>query len=459
MRRKEKNLYTENGPGEPVRLVTYATQREEAEDIAAQIAGQIRQGRRRAGDFAVFYRTNALSRALEFALRDQAVPYQMVNGLEFLQRKEIKDVLAYLRLLNNPYDETALLRVINTPPRGIGKTTIDRLAAHATRHGMPLLDAARQVGRVAAINARSAKLVTGSSPLFDRLAAVADSQIEELLGHVLTETAYEEQWRLRRPGRRRTAGQHRGVADRRPGVRRTPRRHGQPRSVPGGNGAGERHGRLGDRVGPRHANDAARLEGAGISGRLHRGRRGRAAAPRAEPSGTDQVEEERRLFFVGITRAQQELQVSTAENRDFRGVRKLTVPSSFLMELPLGEMFVQTRPGGEPLPPHRAEEPVVEPVYEEPVFRCERPAATIGTMPAMGLKTAAELANGGQPLPPPSPDIFQHGMLVRHPEYGLGRIVALSGSGHGRKATVDFSSSAGRKKFILYASPLRPVKA
>ena len=121
VRRKEKSLYTENGPGEPVRLVTYATQRDEAEDIAAQIAGQIRDGRRRAGDFAVFYRTNALSRSLEFALRGQAVPYQMVNGLEFLQRKEIKDILAYLQLLNNPFDETALLRVINTPARGIGR--------------------------------------------------------------------------------------------------------------------------------------------------------------------------------------------------------------------------------------------------------------------------------------------------------------------------------------------------
>ena len=100
-------------------------------------------------------------------------------------------------------------------------------------------------------------------------------------------------------------------------------------------------------------------------------------------------------------------------------------------------------------------------VYEEPVFQPERPPVAIGPRPAtvLSLTTAADLANGGQPTAVPSPDVFQHGMLVLHPEFGLGRIVALSGSGLGRKATVDFSSSAGHQKFILHASPLRPVKA
>ena len=102
VRRKEKGLFTENGPGAPVRLVTYATQKDEAEGIAARIAEAIHSGRRRPRDFAIFYRVNALSRAFEFALREPGVPYQMVNGLEFFQRKEIKDVLAYLHLLNNP---------------------------------------------------------------------------------------------------------------------------------------------------------------------------------------------------------------------------------------------------------------------------------------------------------------------------------------------------------------------
>ena len=100
------------------------------------------------GDFAIFYRVNALSRPFELALREQGIPYQMVNGLEFFQRKEIKDVLAYLQLLNNPRDDIALLRVINTPARGIGKTTHRAAGRPCARHGMTLLEAARACRRI-----------------------------------------------------------------------------------------------------------------------------------------------------------------------------------------------------------------------------------------------------------------------------------------------------------------------
>ena len=124
-RRKPKSLFTENDEGSQVRLVKYLNNRVEAESIAARIAADVQAGRRRPRDFAIFYRTNALSRNLESALREYAIPYQMVNGLEFYQRKEIKDVLAYLQLLNNPRDRVALPRIINTPARGIGKS-IDR---------------------------------------------------------------------------------------------------------------------------------------------------------------------------------------------------------------------------------------------------------------------------------------------------------------------------------------------
>jgi len=193
--RKQKDLFTENGNGRPVRLVTYPTHKDEAEQIAAQIAAEIHSGRRRPRDFAIFYRINALSRSLEFAMRDLGVPYQMVNGLEFFQRKEIKDVLAYLHLLNNPHDEVALLRVINTPRRGIGKTTIQRLADHATRSGISLLEAARQARDVPQVNGRSAGLVLKFVALFDRLASAADGPIEEILGLVLSETGYQKQLR------------------------------------------------------------------------------------------------------------------------------------------------------------------------------------------------------------------------------------------------------------------------
>lgn len=117
--RKVKHLFTDNDEGESVRLASYATQKEEAEAIAAIIAHEIESGKRRALDFAIFYRINALSRSLELALNEHGIPYQLVKGVEFFQRQEIKNVIAYIQLVSNPRDDMALLRIINTPPPGV----------------------------------------------------------------------------------------------------------------------------------------------------------------------------------------------------------------------------------------------------------------------------------------------------------------------------------------------------
>ena len=286
LRRKKKALFTENEAGEPVRLVTYPTNKDEAEMIAAEIAGEIAAGRRRARDFAIFYRTNALSRSFELALREAGVPYQMVNGVEFFQRKEIKDVLAYLQLVNNLHDEVALLRVINTPTRGIGKTTIERLGHFAQRQGISLLDAARGVKRVEAISARAARLVAEFVAIADRLfAGHARGPIEELLGLVLSETGYEAM--LKGSGDEEDEERLANIQELLTVARDFDERHSgercAPRGVPGGDGAGQRHRRVGDATRSRHADDAARLEGAGVSLRLPC-RRGRGtAAARTQP--------------------------------------------------------------------------------------------------------------------------------------------------------------------------------
>ena len=179
----------------------------------------------------------------------------------------------------------------------------------------------------------------------------------------------------------------------------------------------------------------------------------------------DQLEEERRLLFVGITRAQQELQTQHGPISRFprpaQADRSQFVPDGTAARrhdaggAGRGNAFLGI---GEKGRGELAVEQFAQPLHDEPVFRDESRSGVAGVTPMMHLKTAAELARGGQPAPAPSPDIFQHGMLVRHPRYGLGRIVALSGSGTTRKATVDFSSPTGRKMFLLHASPLRPVK-
>ena len=483
VRRKEKNLFTENGLGRPVRLTIYPTQKDEAEHIAALMAGEIRSGRRRPRDFAVFYRVNALSRALEFALREAGVPYQLINGVEFFQRKEIKDVLAYLHLINNPRDEVALLRVINVPARGIGKTAIQRLTDFALPRGLSLLEAAHRTRQIETIGKRSIGPLEHFAAMADRLIAVAASPIEEILGHVFIETGYQDQ--LRRSGTEEDNERLANIEELLTVAREFDERHG---------GQGNLEGFLEetslvsdtddweverDRVTLMTLHASKGLEFPVVF--LVAVEEGLLPHERSRQSA-EQLEEERRLMFVGITRAQEELHISLTRERDFRGVRKGTVPSHFLMELPREEMEVEDLDEGQWLD---AEPPDIEPVLRrgeaergegrgacsgracparddpinddpEPLPPQPPPSGRRGLL-GLPLTTAADLANGGKPAPPVSPDAFQQGMLVLHPHYGLGRIVALSGSSSQRLATIDFASSAGRQRLMLQDSPLRPV--
>ncbi|HYW81251.1 MAG TPA: UvrD-helicase domain-containing protein [Thermoguttaceae bacterium] len=468
VRRKQKSLFTDNDEGPPVRLTTYATHRDEADQIAARISADIHSGRRRARDFAIFYRVNALSRSFEFALRDMGVPYQMVNGLEFFQRKEIKDVLAYLQLLNNPNDEVALLRVINTPTRGIGATTIQRLTDFATTHGLTLLEAARHCRNIESLGKRPTTMVEKFVALFDRLVAVAGGPVEEILGFVLSETGYQKQWSESESEEdlQRLAN----IEELLTVAREFDERHLdvghledflEESSLTNDTDAFEEEV---DRVTLMTLHASKGLEFPVVY--LVAVEEGLLPHERSRREER-QLEEERRLMFVAVTRAQQELQISLAQYRDFRGQRKMTVPSHFLMELPRDEMDLEAGDVGPSFATESfstesfdAESTYVEPTYMEPVFSNSAPSsASPSARPAIPqLTTAAELANGGAPSPTISPDAFHQDMLVRHPEHGLGRIIAISGSGAARKATIDFASPAGRKRFILSSSPIRPVK-
>ncbi len=184
------------------------------------------------------------------------------------------------------------------------------------------------------------------------------------------------------------------------------------------------------------------------------------------------LEEERRLLFVGITRAREELQLSRATYREFRGQRRHSVPSQFLMELPRGEMHLVepsviadpdwvTDDDAEELPWEATPGDETDAVDIEAGATGSAPADSAGLLAAAGpLITAAELhrlQSAESPRVPP--DAFHQGMVVRHPEYGLGKVVALSGSGARRSATVAFASGAGQKKFMLAQSSLRPAKS
>jgi DNA helicase-2/ATP-dependent DNA helicase PcrA len=372
--------------------------------------------------------------------------------------------------------------VINTPARGIGKTTVERLADHALRQGTTLVEAARAAGEIEALSRRSAKLVEKFVALYERLAAVAGGPLEEIVGHVLSETGYQKQLRESQAD----ADQDRlaNLEELLSIAREFDERHyGKSSALEAFleeaslvNETDDWEGGA-DRVTlmTLHASKGLEFPVVYLTA-VEEGLLPHERSRQREPD----LEEERRLMFVGITRAQQELQLSMARYRDYRGQRKMSVPSSFLMELPREEMDLVDLAAGQH---YAAEPPYVEPALSgidigpeaeagfpweaepgaweaEPGGRRPAPEAAERARAPLGvhLTTAAELAAGGRPAPPIDPDAFRQDMLVRHPEYGLGHVVALSGSGAARKATVDFPPPAGRKKLVLSKSRLRPVK-
>jgi len=487
LRRKKKALFTDNDEGKAVRLVEYATQDDEASSIATQIATAIGTGQRKASDFAIFYRVNALSRVLERKLREVGVPYQMIRGQEFYQRKEIKDVLAYCQLMNNPRDDQAVLRTINTPTRGIGRKTIDRLTDYAYRHGLTLLDAAREATQVEGLAARSAKKVGVYVALADKLSNLADGDMEEILGTVLDESGYRDQL---------SEGDTEEDLNRLANIEELLTDARQFDEVNPGGGFLETYLENAwlvnetdsweedhDKVTLMTLHAAKGLEFPVVF--LVAVEHGLLPHERST-SDDEQIEEERRLAFVGITRAEEELQLSYAVQRDFRGQRRFTVPSSFLMEMPRDEIELTqaSLPPADWSDPNWDDNPFAndqgedELTFDDASFDVEAIADESQTnmadesqanaevqrpdwqVAAAQVTTAAELAGKAadttEPVERVSPDVFAQGMAVIHPDHGLGKIVALSGAGKNRRATVRFAT-AGEKRFVLAHSPLRPA--
>lgn len=485
VRRKPKKLFTDNPPGSPVRLVVYPTGLDEADGIAQRIAEEIRAGRRRPRDCAVFYRINALSRPIEHALRLQGIPYQIVNGQEFYQRKEIKDVLAYLHLLNNPQNDLALLRIINTPTRGIGKTTVERLTNYARRKRLSLLEAARQSGLIEAIPKRTATQIAKFVAAYDRMSLHAGGPLHETMVSVLRESGYrdsladsdseEDQERLANVEELLTAAEE---FDRQhPEAEHALELFLEQAALVADTDALETEQ---DRVTLMTLHAAKGLEFPMVF--IVAVEHGLLPHERSSED-PEKFEEERRLLFVGITRAKQELQLSCAQYRAFRGERRPTIPSQFLMELPREELSY-SEPVGDPADLDEdddfddfddddgddgdelddldyvedlEERPRSRPaVWSDEDFVQDAPAdyeefESDDSLPRRRGRSGRAGPIGGRA------HVFLPGMTVWHPDYGTGIVVSVSGSGLKRRAQIQFVQGGGTKNFLVAHSPLEPV--
>ncbi len=447
-KRKPKSLHTENPEGDPVELAIYSTETEEAEGVASRIKALVNEGDHAFRDVAVFCRVTALTRGFEAAFRSAKIPYQVVGGVSFYERMEIKDVLAYLSLLNNPKDDIAFGRAVNVPPRGIGKTTMEKLSERARALGLPLLAMAREAAAVPGLKDKAIRALRDFGMLMGELAALREHPAEEVIRRLLDLSGYHKH--LEAEGKQGGEDRLANVDELVSAARVFDREH------PGASvvdfleeiSLASAVDRWKDEAGAvtlmtLHAAKGLEFPAVFIVGL----EQGLLPHSRASEDGAE-LEEERRLFFVGITRARRELFLSHCRIREFRGQRTATIPSAFLGELPEGPIVVRDRSEfSASAYPSTRRSPSPRPAPE--------PSSTGG----FRLVTAASLAAGNAPGMNAGPDdlnAFKPGISVAHPQYGIGRLLAIDGNGPNRKGRVRFVVG-GERTFVLAKSPLRPV--
>jgi len=424
--RKPKDLITDNAEGRPVTLLTFDNGADEAEGIAQRIRHAVeKEGTgRRYGDFAVFVRMNALTRGLEQAFVKHRVPFQIVKGLAFFDRKENRDVLAYLRLLFNPRDDLSFQRIVNEPPRGIGKVSLAHLENYARPREMSLLTAAGDVERIKEIKGKASTGLRDFARMMRELSTLLDQPPDAVIRAVLDQSGYrrmlhestneEDEERLANIEELITAARQFAQEDESRTIVDFLENVTLASDVDGWD---ERQ----DCVSVMTLHAAKGLEfpvvfvAAVEQGILPHER---------SLQKDDQVEEERRLCFVGMTRAREELYLTHCRLRDFRGQQLYAIPSMFLEELPEDVERVDLSGG------RRASLAMDH-------WRSGGTAAEEGWSEAgVDRRKKADTKD------------YDAGTLVRHERYGVGRVVEVGGHGALRKVRVQFQKG-GERTFLI----------
>ena len=487
----DKDLWTDNADGDPIRLMECLSERDEAQKVERTI----RDLHVRAGlgwkDFAVLYRTNAQSRSLEEALRRGGIPYRMVGGTSFYQRKEIKDALAYLRLAVNPADDASLLRVINTPTRGVGAKTVQGLRRYAAEHGLSLWQAAQEP-RDAGLNNRAAGAVEKFAFLVARFASEAPhTPADELTREFIQETGLMQALRDENTPESlvRLENVHEllnAVAEFAQADSDNPRTLSEFLQEVSLVADADRLGDDENRVTlmTLHASKGLEFKVVFVTG-LEEGLFPLAKAAQ-DPT---ELEEERRLFYVGATRAEEALYLSYARTRYRYGDSQSAVRSRFLDELrgvedilrtESGAKF-QTRDGRFQLPDDGAQggyrveydadggyaygstpgqRRAAKTGYEQMDPHYYRTSLRGGASGGRGARASGARGRTVEYEPgeaaPSHGDGVVPGVRVVHGTFGEGKVIAVEGQGDRAAATVHFPR-VGQKKLKLKFAKLRVV--
>jgi len=415
-----KELWTEGAEGEPIRVYAAFNESDEARFVVDRIAEASEQGLARR-EIAILYRTTAQSRLFEEALIQAGIPYRVHGGLRFFERAEIKDALAYLRLLANRHDDPSFERAVNQPPRGIGAKTLEAIRNHARDFGCSLWAASEELLRGGAMSARAAGALRGFLELIEEIAAETATldlaeRVETLLAHVRLREHFEKSRDGKGPDRIENLEELINAA----------RQFELPEAEAG---MGELDAFLAHASLEAGDNQADQWEDAVQLMTLHSakglefplvfiGGMEEGLFPHSMSAEDPQrLEEERRLCYVGMTRAMRQLWLTHAESRRLHGEETYPLPSRFLREIP---------------------PEVVEEVRARP--QVSRPWS-----PAGGSLDAAREVTG-----------FALGQRVSHPKFGEGVVLNAEGQGNGARVQVNFEGVGAKWLVVAYAnlSPL-----
>ncbi|NLC71143.1 MAG: UvrD-helicase domain-containing protein [Desulfuromonadaceae bacterium] len=435
--RKGKTLWTENPAGEAIRLRVLPDDLEEARFVAAEIGRLLQQGRS-PREAAVFFRTNAQSRSLEEAMMRENIPYQVVGGIKFFARMEIKDILAYLRVLVNPSDTLSVLRVLNVPARGIGAVTIQRVSDLAERCG-GFLPACREALTQGLLKGGAGRGMEGFLALIDKYSQLRDRlPFPQLTAELIEESGYGPMLREEKTAEGKDRLQN--LQELLLGMEEHLAEQGtlstyleQVALVSDLDSLDDSQGRVS--LMTFHSAKGLEFPFVFMTG-MEEGLFPHSRATEANR----EIEEERRLCYVGMTRAMERLTLTRAERRRIYGDFQFNPASRFLREIPphlLEERYH--------VPSHRSAESHNLAALLDP-----HPETAGSESPPASLPDEVEVVpevEGGEP---------SLGSRVHHPKFGVGIVRRLEGHGDQRKVTVQFYG-VGLKKLLLRFAGLTPA--
>jgi DNA helicase II / ATP-dependent DNA helicase PcrA len=445
--RKGKTLWTDNPHGEKIVYRQTADEREEARFVCREIERYVRRGGD-VRDAAVFYRTNAQSRVVEDALVADGIPYRMVGGMRFYERMEIKDILAYLKALDNPADDIALKRIINTPPRGIGLATVDRISELAVTGGLPFYDALSQAASGGLLASGPRGKVAAFVEMLERFKKEVDTaSLAELTAGIIRETGYDA--RLKGEKSEEAEDRLANLQELVAALEEFERKSGE------------------------HTLSAF-LEQVALVSDLEKGEGGREAATlmtlhsakglefplvfmigmeeRLFPhvralEDREQMEEERRLCYVGMTRARERLYLLNTRRRRIFGQEQYNRPSRFIDDIPREFLDIEEefQPGlgfgnqGSGAWAKGEERPL-----------CEEDPPLHNLSAVLRREPDVDMGNEVRVVPEDSGEIFI-GMRVRHSKFGVGAVRKIEGTGDNQKVIVWFNSVGPKKLLVRFA--------